>query len=377
MRTTALIAAAGVLAATALRAPASEQMTPVVVTLRHAPVPFVGSDGRTHLVYELWVTNFSSADAVLEQVQVLDAATQAVVATITGAALASRLQPAGQRDAVDRRAPRFERPAAVPGALAHRLTVRALAAPPGRQRITGVTGRVEVDRRPVPVLGPPLAGGGYVAGDACCDAARHTRAILPIDGAPRLAQRFAVDWEQLDGEGRIYRGPREDPRSYTIYGREVLAVADAVVAGVTDGLPEQTPGTYPTAIEPAQADGNAVVLDLGGGAWALFAHMQPGSIRVKPGQVVRRGDVLGLVGNSGNSVAPHLHFHVMDGPSPLASNGLPYELRAFRITGVGESTAAFDHAEATGEPLALRRIEPPTRHASQMPLDLAIVDFEP
>src|SRR5690606_30765550 len=134
------------------------------------------------------------------------------------------------------------------------------------------------------------------------------------------------DWEQLDEAGRIYDGPRADPKSYTIFGAEALAVADATVAAVIDGLPEQTPGEYPTNIPLAQADGNSVILDLGGGRFALYAHLQPGSLRVKPGERVRRGQVLGLVGNSGNSVAPHLHFHVMDGPSPLDANGLPYAI---------------------------------------------------
>lgn len=363
-----------------------EQMTPVIARALQAPVPFAGSDGRMHLVYELATTNFSSGDAILERLELLDQATQSVVTALDRAALATRLQPAGRRDTVDRLAPSMtatlflhvvvDDADRVPDALAHRLTVRALAAPPDRQMITDVTALVDVDRRVVPLLSPPLAGGGYVAGDACCDAIRHTRAILPIDGALHVAQRFAVDWEQVDGEGRIYRGPRADVRSYAIYGKEALAVADATVASVMDGAPEQVPGAYPAGIDPAHADGNAVVLDLGHGAYALYAHLQPRSIRVTAGQAVRRGDVLGLVGNSGNSIAPHLHFHVMDGRSPLASNGLPSVLRGFTITGVATSTTAFDDAEATGEPLAVRRVEPATRHEGQMPLDLSIVGFD-
>jgi hypothetical protein len=360
-------------------------MTPVIARVLQPPRPFAGSDGRVHLVYELETTNFSSGEAILERLEVVDPATTAVVTALERAELAARLQPAGRRDTVDRLASSMaatlflhvivDDAARVPSRLAHRLTVRALAAPPDRQRITDIAARVDVDRRTVPVLSPPLAGDGYVAGDACCDAIRHTRAILPIDGALRVAQRFAVDWEQLDADGRIYHGTRDDVRSYAIYGKQALAVADATVATVTDGAPEQVPGAYPTAIDPAHADGNAVVLDLGQGTYALYAHLQPGTIRVRAGQPVRRGDVLGLVGNSGNSIAPHLHFHLMDGPSSLASNGLPYVLRGFTITGVAPSTAAFDHAEATGEPLALRPVNPPTRHEGQMPLDLNVVGF--
>ena len=108
-----------------------------------------------------------------------------------------------------------------------------------------------------------MRGEGYVSADSCCDASRHTRAALPINGRVWLAQRYAVDWEQLDAEGRIYSGPQEKLESYTIFGKPVVAVADAVVVSVTDGLPEQTPGKYPTNISLDEADGNCVILDLG------------------------------------------------------------------------------------------------------------------
>jgi murein DD-endopeptidase MepM/ murein hydrolase activator NlpD len=78
-----------------------------------------------------------------------------------------------------------------------------------------------------------------------------------------------------------------------------------------------------------------VILDLGQGRYAFYAHLQPGSLRVKLNDKVRRGQVLGLVGNSGNSTEPHLHFHVCDGNSPLASNGLPYVITEFQVQGKG------------------------------------------
>ena len=111
-------------------------------------------------------------------------------------------------------------------------------------------------------------------------------------------------------------------------GKEVLVVADGAVVGTRNDLPEQTPGTYPAGIPIDEADGNFVVLDVGNGFYVNYAHMQPGSVRPKLGDKVKRGDVIGLVGNTGNSVAPHMHLHVMDGPSPLASQGLPYSTTA-------------------------------------------------
>jgi len=79
--------------------------------------------------------------------------------------------------------------------------------------------------------------------------------------------------------------------------------------------------------------GNHVIIDLGGGRYAFYAHLQPGSLRVILGQKVRRGEVVGLLGNSGNSTEPHLHFHLSDGNSPLASEGIPYGYDAFETVG--------------------------------------------
>jgi murein DD-endopeptidase MepM/ murein hydrolase activator NlpD len=184
-----------------------------------------------------------------------------------------------------------------------------------------------------------------------------------------------VDWEQLDAQGRIYTGDREKLQSYTIFGKPVIAVAEATVASVTDGLPEQTPGKYPSNIPLDQADGNSVILDLGEQRYAMYAHMQPGTIQVRVGQRVAAGQLLGLVGNSGNSVAPHLHFQVMDRRSSLAANGLPYEMKGFQITGRSPGTKAFDEAEEKGSPLAVAPVSvvPPVKGA--LPLDQLIISF--
>src|SRR5215468_2716503 len=226
-------------------ASAEDQMTPLLLAVHDAPIPFRGSDGRTHLVYELWITNFSSGDATVEQVRVLGDAK--VLATLDAAAVASRLQPAGRRDASPTLpsggtsllfihltlAPNTTPPAR----LSHEVKAQIAAAPPGQQQMTLGGGEVAVDRRAVVVIGPPLRGDRFVAADSCCDATRHTRAALPVNGRVRIAQRFAVDWEQIDDANRIYVGPREQLRSYRIYGAEALAVADARVASALDGLP--------------------------------------------------------------------------------------------------------------------------------------------
>jgi hypothetical protein len=358
-------------------------MTPVLLAVEDAPVPFMGSDGRVHLVYELWTTNFSSADVVVEKVEVLGDGN--LLQTFDATAIAGRLQAAGQRESAGKLAGSVQAllflhvtlasGASIPARLSHRVTIHANAAPPGQQEITEIGGEVAVNRSAVAMIGPPLSGEGYVSADSCCDASRHTRAAMPINGRIWLAQRFAVDWEQLDSQGHIYQGPQKKLESYTIFGKPVLAVADSVVVSVTDGLPEQTPGTFPTNIPLDEADGNSVMLDLGGQHYAVYAHMQPGSIKVHRGERVKLGQVIGLVGNTGNSVAPHLHFQVNDRPSSLASNGLPYEIRDFKVVGTTLGTKAFDEAEEKGTPLAVTPITPAQQATDALPLDQLIISF--
>src|SRR5262249_1255043 len=361
-----------------------ESITPILLSIHRPPVPFRGSDGWSHLVYELWVTNFSSAEATLVGVDVIGDGQPLL--TLDAAEIARRLQPAGLRESTGTLPKstqallfvhvRMPNGATMPRQLSHRVTAHVLAAPPGHQEIVEVGGTATVDPQTVIRIGPPLINTGtpYISADSCCDATRHTRAALPVNGSVFVAQRFAVDWEQLDKNHRIYSGPREKLESYTIFGKPAVAVADASVASVTDGLPEQIPGKYPTDISLTSADGNCVILDLGEHRYALYAHLQPGSIKVRPGEHVHRGQILGSVGNTGNSVAPHLHFHVMDSPSPLASNGLPYEIDQFEITGRTPGTEAFDEAEAKGTPLEIITQATDQVH-SALPLDQMIVSF--
>jgi murein DD-endopeptidase MepM/ murein hydrolase activator NlpD len=95
---------------------------------------------------------------------------------------------------------------------------------------------------------------------------------------------------------------------------------------------------------------------------------------VQEGDRVNRGDVLALVGNSGNSLAPHLHFHVMNGPLSLASNGLPYVVDSFTATGQSAGTEAFDEAEGT--PLEVTPVDPAETVTEAMPLDQYVVSFD-
>lgn len=196
-----------------------------------------------------------------------------------------------------------------------------------------------------------------------------------VNGGLFGAQRFAIDWLLLDEEGRLVAGDPGDVTSYPAYGQDILAVADGTVVSALDGLDDQAPGTLPdpATITIETVDGNHVVLDLGGGRYAFYAHLQRGSVEVQPGARVERGDVIGRLGNSGNSSAPHLHFHVMDGPSVLGSEGLPFVFDAFAFAGQVDSRVTEDDEDLEGI-VAPDRLAPDLR-TGEFPLNLDIVNF--
>ena len=138
-------------------------------------------------------------------------------------------------------------------------------------------------------------------------------------------QRHAYDflgWRS----GGTHRGSGARNADYWAWGRPVVAPADGVVVAARDGVRDNRPQMeLENRRNPA---GNHVVLDLGNGEFALLAHLQRGSLRVRTGQRVRAGDLLGLCGNSGNSSEPHLHLHVQD-RAPLfgKARGLPLVFR--------------------------------------------------
>lgn len=369
------------------RAPGAEpELTPLAVEALAPFTPVMGSDGQRHLVYELRIENTSGGGFNLKTIDVVDPKRDMVLLELDRAEIAKRFALGGSRGAESADLG----PAQFGVLFVHVALPRGEPAPVMLvHRITGFFEKIHADftmtggqtpafpgRRPA-VLGPPLSGSGFVAADGCCDSVRHVRALLPIDGRLVLAQRFAIDWEEIDSKGRVVSGDPKALESYVIFGKAVLAVDDGTVVASRNDLPEQVPGALPAGIRLGEADGNYIVLDIGG-AYVLYAHMQPGSVTVKAGDTVRRGEILGRVGNTGNSQAPHLHLHVTDGPSPIGSNGLPYVFDAFTLTAIDKAgTADFDKAEATGSSLTLTKVDPPQRLSNMLPLDLSVVDFGP
>ena len=309
-------------------------------TVAKAPIP-VAVDGRRQLVYEIHLTNFSGSDLSIEALQIIDAGTHATIREFRGAELARRFSIVGSKPGADvaltsgQRGVVFVefdvRDGEVPAALDHRIEYSES----GRDEKLAVDGpHVVVDRAEPPSLGPPLKGGPWVAVYSPGWPRGHRRVFYAVDGRARLPGRFAIDWVKVDAGGHINKRDADIPRNTLGYGAEVIAVADATVADVRDGIAESASvaGNGHHAI--GDAAGNYIVLDLGGHRYAFYEHLRPGSVRVKAGDVVRRGQVIGALGFTGDSTGPHLHFHVADGPSPLAAEGIPFVFDRFEAIGL-------------------------------------------
>ena len=391
-RRTALVAAvvlgacAAALAGSSAGAPfaagGEERYTPLVPSVMSAPHWFEGADDRVHLVYELQLVNGFPVPVTVTAVAVRDAATGRRIAAYSGARLsaatslmASPTTPAtkipGSSIGVVWLDIPFASRRAIPARVEHTVTARVPPGLPVPRSISLTSAAARVDRRPPVVLGAPLAGAGWAAIGSCCDGP-HRRSIQPVDGRLRLGQRFAIDFNRLDPQNRLVVGDPDLNASYPTYDQPILAVADATVAVVVDRYADQIPNA-PRPVGLTEASGNHVLLDLGRGRFAEYAHLKPGSITVRVGQRVTKGQVMGRTGNSGSSSGPHLHFQVMSAPSAVDSDGLPYAFESFVLAGrVPPLDEAVTAAALRGEPLPVSGgILGP--HRDQLPLGRDVV----
>jgi hypothetical protein len=312
--------------------------SPLVVVVPAPTRPVPTTDGKQHLLYELVLENAASAGAKLEAIEVLGDG-RVPLARYAGDDLAA-IVVFIEDDGTGTLAPGQQAVVFIDLALASGrspprwLVTRISTTSDGAGAAVSTTTVDVVDQRPVH-LGPPLRGGDLIDLAGCCTS-DHTRALLAFPDGLFLAQRYAIDFVRVDVAAALAGGDplaHGDPtlnESYLTFGNEIIAVTDGRIADVRDGMPENVPNVVPPP-SVATAAGNYVVEALDDGRFALYAHVQPGSLRVHPGQRVRRGDVLALVGNTGNSMMPHLHFHVMDRAAPLDANGLPYVFDHFDL----------------------------------------------
>lgn len=158
-------------------------------------------------------------------------------------------------------------------------------------------------------------------------------------------QRFAFDFLGVDGTGATRTGTGEANEHYLCYGREVLAPADGVVTEAIDGVRENIPGS----MNPFSALGNAVFIQHSELEVSVLAHLQCGSVRVKAGERVTTGQVIGLCGNSGNSSEPHLHYHLQNTPVIQDASGIKCFFRSVKLQRDGKEQTLEEYSPVKGD----------------------------
>lgn len=313
---------------------AAQQRAPLVSTVDMAvPVApvVVPINGRSVVAHELHLTNVQSASIAIAREQVL--AGDTVIGDFSGEELTRRLERPGlvrPFAAADVLAPGMravayfwiELPDGMPPptALQHRVELE-LRRPAGAVRSVASSEAVTVSPIAPVVLDPPVRGGPWTATYDPLLMGGHRTAIYTLDGRARIPSRFAIDWIRLPVDGAVSVAGQRAP-DWNGYGDAVLAVSDAVVAQAMDDVPENEdpPPPTPAPMAPEIVSGNYVALDLGGGRFAFYEHLRRGSVVVKAGERVTRGQVIARLGNSGSSsIGPHLHFRVADRDATLGA----------------------------------------------------------
>ena len=365
--------------------PAQPVATPVVADVVAPPIPVPGTDGKVHLAYELKLTNVLDQEVTLTSVGVHEG-DQALL-DLSGDRLTYWTRIIGSPSPTDKLGPAqtaivwldvaLDKDAAVPADLVHLvgISVPKPSPPLFPATMTETVAPVAVQTRKPVVVSPPLSGPGWLDGNGCCDMGAHRMALNPIDGGLWAAERFAIDYVQLGADGKLFSGDQAELESYPYFGADIHAVADGPVVAAVDGMSEQVPGKSPTGLALDEYGGNHIVQDLGDGNYAFYAHIKTGAVRVKPGDQLTAGQVIGSVGNTGNTDAPHLHFHVMSTPDPLRSNGLPFVFKSFtldsRVTNSDALGPLLDGSRAPLQPGVAKRDE-----TDVIPMDLDIMTYE-
>jgi hypothetical protein len=319
----------------------------ITMIIPFGPIPVESMNG-VNIAYELEFRGIGNMTFKPDKVEVLDAATGTVLYTPNASVLAKTSYPVSvppptvselQNGTGKLPNPRISiwfvvSPNAVPDLLTHRVTLNRTAQGLPPLVIMGGNVTVRKDLSPV-VVGSPVKGPGWAIMETTAPMVHHVTSQITMSGVTRVPQRYAQDYLYLDPvTGTAFTGNGTIARDYFGFGKELYAVGNGTVVFVHDGEKDIEITTEKPPVNVATAAGNNVVLDLGNGKYACYAHMVNGSVRVKVGDNVTEGQVIGLMGNTGNSDAPHLHFQVVTGtPSFLGGEGYPIVYRSFNVTG--------------------------------------------
>ena len=325
--------------------------TAILVSPIHDAQVVRGDDGKDHVEYELLVVNAVDQPVTLTSLTVLDPAAKELT-RIEGPVLVAATQtlldkkpvmeiPASAAVSVD--VDLIVPPGTAPERVTHRLVY---SVPAGTSTAVFVEPpvidgpEVVINRRPATVIKPPVKGDGWLSTSACCTPNVHRDLRVAVNGRRiETPETFAVDWALLKGD-RVYEGDGSRNDQFYVYGADVYAVANGTVVSVQDGKPDATPNKAMTPKTLSDFGGNQVMLEIAPKVYAVYAHLQPGSLRVKVGDTVKVGATVAKIGNTGPSLGPHLHFGLLNRPDLFTGRSLPFVIDSYTLAGRADFKAS-------------------------------------
>ena len=344
--------------------------TAILVSPIHDAQVVRGDDGKDHVEYELLVVNAVDQPVTLTSLTVLDPAAKELT-RIEGPVLVAATQtlldkkpvteiPASAAVSVD--VDLIVPPGTAPERVTHRLVY---SVPAGTSTAVFVEPpvidgpEVAINRRAATVIKPPVKGDGWLSTSACCTPNVHRDLRVAVNGRRiETPETFALDWALLKGD-RVYEGDGSRNDQFYVYGADVYAVANGTVVSVQDGKPDATPNKAMTPKTLSDFGGNQVMLEIAPKVYAVYAHLQPGSLRVKVGDTVKVGAPLAKIGNTGPSLGPHLHFGLLNRPDLFTGRSLPFVIDSYTLAGTADFKASQgDTVAITPESKQVRSVYP-------------------
>ncbi len=221
------------------------------------------------------------------------------------------------------------------------------------------------------VLGAPLKGGPWAAVYEPSWERGHRRVVYTVNNNAHIPGRYAIDFIRLDSNGLYAHGNEDSVRNWEGYSAPVYSVADGEVVAVRIDFTQSTTLSRHPAYAPDMATGNYIAVKIDEHRFVFYEHLQPGSIKVKLGQKIKKGEEIAAVGFTGQTTGPHLHLHVADTNAPLEAEGLPFVFDSFSLLG-----AYTDFGNFGKQPWIPNQDSSGIHRKKERPSPNAIIQFE-
>jgi len=304
-------------------------------------ISFTRIDNNLTSYYEIYLTNFSTDTLRLKEISIIDIDESSIYFKISKSELKDRYTAIGSKtkDTIMQLNPSCSGIVYIELNLqnhqlkniAHRITFE-VTNKENPEEVTIQTSESNCSLTQL-VLDAPLKEGIWAAVYEPFWEQGHRRVIYTVNGRARIPGRYAIDFIQINSDGKYAKDDENLITNWLGYGVDVVAVADGIIASINDSFPEsQTLSEHPKYTAD-RATGNYISLKIGNNKFVFYEHLQPKSIKVKVGQKVKKGDIIASLGFTGQTTGPHLHFHVADADSPLGAEGIPFVFRQFQFLG--------------------------------------------